>query len=64
MLLALKTGGYAIFTSRTEYLTSYRYAEYMQKLVDEGKWEFTKKETYIKYNNLTEKIGRFSATES
>jgi len=38
MLLALKTGGVAVFATRTEYLTKYGYGDYMQKLTDEGKW--------------------------
>ena len=65
MLKALKKGGFAIFTSRTEYLTSYRYLEYMNKLEEEGRWKFTKKETYIKYNKLgDEGVGRFKPVES
>lgn len=32
MLLALKTGGYAIFATRTMYLTKYNYIEKMRQL--------------------------------
>ena len=65
MLLALRKGGFAIFTSRTEYLIPYGYSEYMQKLEDEGRWKFVKKETYIKYNKLGDAgVGRFKPVES
>jgi len=64
MLLSLKQGGIAIFTSRTEYLEAYGYAPYMNKLEEDGKWKFVQKEPYIKYNNLNEGVGRFKPTES
>ena len=65
MLMALKPNGFAIFTSRTEYLTSYGYAEGMKKLVDAGRWKFVKSEPYIKYNKLgDEGVGRFKPVES
>ena len=35
MLLALKKGGYAIFTTRTMYLTKYNYIEKMNALEEE-----------------------------
>jgi predicted TPR repeat methyltransferase len=35
MLMALKTGGYAIFATRTMYLTKYNYIEKMTELVDQ-----------------------------
>jgi predicted TPR repeat methyltransferase len=39
MILALKTGGYAIFATRTMYLDQYSYAEGIKKLEDDGKWK-------------------------
>ena len=38
MLLSLKQGGIAVFTSRIEYLESYGYGAYMQMLEETGKW--------------------------
>jgi hypothetical protein len=32
MLLALKVGGIAVFTTRTQYLTEYGYGNYMEQL--------------------------------
>jgi hypothetical protein len=32
MLLALKVGGYACFSTRTQYLTLYKYAEKIKEL--------------------------------
>ena len=64
MLLSLKTGGHAIFTTRTEYLTKYGYGPYMEKLEQEGKWKFVRRDTFIKYNNEeTQNIGRYQKTE-
>jgi len=64
MLMSLKTGGYAIFTSRTEYLEAYDYMPYMNKLVTENRWKFIKSKAYIKYNNCQEGVGRFKPVES
>ena len=65
MLMALKQGGIASFTSRIEYLTTYGYQEGMDKLVAAGKWKFLHKEEYTKYNKLNaEDCGRFKATQS
>ena len=68
MLLSLKQGGIAVFTSRTEYLESYGYGAYMQMLEETGKWQFVKKEVYIKYDKLAEEtegkqVGRFQPCE-
>ena len=64
MLLTLKTGGLAIFATRTEYLTKYEYGPYMKKLTDEGKWKFVKEITFARYDQLEQKIGRFDKTEA
>ena len=63
MLLALKVGGIAIFTTRTEYLTLYGYGPYLKKLVDEGKWKMVKNEAHFKYDKIEEAVGRFAKTE-
>jgi predicted TPR repeat methyltransferase len=64
MLLALKTGGIVTFTSRIEYLVTYGYGAYMDKLEREGKWKLLKKEEYTKYDKLKESVGRFKPTQS
>ena len=63
MLMALKPGGHAIFTTRDEYMEKFGYREAIQKLVDEGKWQKVHDSTFVKYHNLSEgeQIGRYSA---
>mmetsp|Transcript_11529 Transcript_11529/g.13049 ORF Transcript_11529/g.13049 Transcript_11529/m.13049 type:complete len:225 (+) Transcript_11529:3-677(+) len=64
MILALKQGGYAIFTTREEYLTKYKYQEKIDALVEEGKWEFVKQEDFLRYNNMKgDGVGRFKPTK-
>ena len=63
MILALKQGGYAIFTTRDEYLTKYNYQEKLDSLTEEGKWELVKKEEFLRYNNMKgDGVGRFKPT--
>ena len=50
MILSLKQGGIAIFATRTEYLTKYNYANYINKLVEEGKWKLVKENTFARYD--------------
>jgi hypothetical protein len=64
MILALKTGGYAVFATRTMYLTMYGYAEKMKELEDSGKWKFMKEITFDRYDQLEESIGRFTKVEA
>ena len=52
MLLSLKSGGVAIFSTRVEYLTKYGYGEYMESLETKEEWKLLKKDTYFKYDNL------------
>lgn len=63
MLLALKVGGYAIFATRTMYLTMYGYEEKIKNLETEGKWAFVKEITFDRYDQLEEEIGRFKKVE-
>ena len=64
MILALKQGGYAIFTTREEYLTKYNYKEKIDSLVDGSKWEFVKHEEFLRYNSMKEDgVGRFKPTK-
>lgn len=63
MLLALKEGGYAIFATRTMYLTKYNYEEKIKELETQEKWKFVKEITFDRYDQLQESIGRFSKVE-
>ena len=65
MLASLKRGGYAIFTSRIEYLEPLKYQEGMDERVENGKWEFVKKIPYEKYSKAKDTpIGRFKPVMS
>ena len=64
MLLALKTGGYAIFATRTMYLTQYNYIEKMNELEQTGKWKKVEEWTFDRYDKLDQAIGRFSKVEA
>ena len=65
MDMVLKKGGYAIFTSREEYLTSLGYQEGMDEMVSSGKWEKISQTTYEKYSNAPKSsVGRFKPTIS
>jgi predicted TPR repeat methyltransferase len=60
MLFSLKTGGFAIFTSRKEYLEPLKYQEGMDEKVKDGKWELTHQTSYEKYSNSKDNpVGRF-----
>lgn len=63
MLLALKQGGFAIFTTRTMYLTKYNYIEKMNALEEEKKWRRVHEWTFDRYDKIEEQIGRFSKVE-
>jgi hypothetical protein len=64
MLLALKQGGYAVFATRTMYLTKYNYNEKIKQLEDTGKWQKLDEWTFDRYDQLEEAIGRFSKVEA
>lgn len=64
MLMALKTGGYAIFATRTMYLTKYNYIEKINQLVNDGKWKLVQEVTFDRYDKLEEAVGRFSKVEA
>lgn len=64
MLLALKQGGFAIFATRTMYLTKYNYIEKMIELEEQGKWKKVQEWTFDRYDQLEEAIGRFSKVEA
>lgn len=64
MLLSLKTGGYAIFATRTMYLTQYNYADRIRELTEQGKWKLVKEITFDRYDKIGEAVGRFSKVEA
>lgn len=63
MLLALKTGGYAVFATRTEYLTKYDYITKIKELETQGRWKLAKEITFDRYDKIEESVGRFSKVE-
>jgi len=50
MLMALKVGGYAIFATRTMYLTQYNYIEKITELEKEAKWKLVHEVTFDRYD--------------
>jgi predicted TPR repeat methyltransferase len=64
MLLALKTGGYAIFATRTMYLTQYDYVSKMIELTSQSQWKLIEEVTFDRYDKLEEAVGRFSKVEA
>ena len=50
MLLALKKGGYAIFATRTMYLTQYGYGDKIKELEEAGKWKLVKEIVFDRYD--------------
>jgi predicted TPR repeat methyltransferase len=64
MLLALKTGGYTIFATRTMYLTKYNYIDKITELEQTGKWKKIEEWTFDRYDKLEEAVGRFSKVEA
>lgn len=64
MLLALKTGGHAIFATRTMYLTKYNYVEKIEELIQTGRWKLVAETTFDRYDQLEESVGRFSKVEA
>ena len=52
MVMALKKGGYAVFTTRDMYLTKYGYHDYLSKMVADGIWEQVDAGTFKKYHNI------------
>ena len=63
MLLALKKGGIAAFTTRTMYLEKYGYGKRIEELESEGRWKKVKEITFTRYDNLKEAVGRYQQVE-
>ena len=62
-LLALKTKGFAIFTTRTMYLEKYSYGARMDEIEKEGRWKKVKEVTFTRYDKLEEEVGRYRPVE-
>jgi predicted TPR repeat methyltransferase len=60
MILALKPQGYAIFTTREEYMTKYKYEEKINELKDSSQWKLVKQVDFERYNEGP--VGRFKPT--
>lgn len=52
MLIALKQGGYAVFATRTMYLTQYSYGTKIKELEEQGKWKLVKEITFDRYDKI------------
>lgn len=50
MLIALKVGGFAVFATRTMYLTQYNYIEKMTELETSKRWKLVKEVTFDRYD--------------
>jgi predicted TPR repeat methyltransferase len=64
MLMALKPNGYAIFATRTMYMTKYNYVEKIAQLDNDKRWKLVHEVTFDRYDQLEESIGRFSKVEA
>ena len=64
MLMSLKVGGFAIFATRTMYLTKYNYVEKIAQLDEDKKWQKVHEITFDRYDQLDEAVGRFSKVEA
>ncbi len=62
ILLALKVGGIAVFTTRVEYLTKYSYGVKITELDDTKRWKLVKSVDFPRYDKLEEGVGRFQKT--
>jgi len=52
MLIALKQGGYAVFATRTMYLSQYSYGTKIKELEEQGKWKLVKEITFDRYDKI------------
>ena len=52
MMLAIKKGGYCIFTVQFSYLGDFWYSDKLKELEKAGRLKFVKSEEFFKYENL------------
>jgi len=62
MLLALKKDGLMVFAARYSYLGDYWYADKLAELEKLGRIKAIKSESFFKYDQLPECIGKFTKT--
>ena len=62
MLLALKPGGVLVFAARFSYLGNYWYSDKLEALENLGRVKFLDCESFFKYDNLPQAVGKFAKT--
>lgn len=62
MLVALKRGGYLVFSARYSYLGDYWYVDQLEELEKLGRIKAVDQEAFFKYDNLMGAIGKFTKT--
>lgn len=62
MLVALKRGGYIVFSARYSYLGDYWYVDQLAELEKLGRLKAVDQEAFFKYDQLNIAIGKFSKT--
>jgi SAM-dependent methyltransferase len=62
MLICLKPGGYLVFSARYSYLGHYWYTDALAELEKAGRIKFIQDESYFKYDQLNECVGKFTKT--
>jgi len=62
MLLALKNGGVMVFAARFSYIGNYWYTEKLELLEKLGRIKLLDCESFFKYDNLPQSVGRFAKT--
>lgn len=62
MLICLKPGGYLVFSARFSYLGHYWYTDALAELEKAGRIKFIQDESFFKYDQLNECIGKFTKT--
>jgi len=62
MLLALKNGGKLVFAARFSYIGEYWYVPKLAELEKLGRIKAIKSDSFFKYENMPECIGKFTKT--
>lgn len=63
MLLSLKSNGLMIFSTRADYIAEFCQSK-MDELSEQGKWELVSKDDFIRFQEFTVGMGRFTPTLS
>ena len=62
MLLSLKNGGIMVFAARYSFIGNYWYNDKLENLEALGRLKFLKSDSFFKYDNLAQGVGRFQKT--